>query len=127
VAVTWAVVLAPVALIHLVLLGTAIGLFLAPLGLLYGDVSRGLTLAVAPWLLLTPVIYPVPSQGWFGAVVNLNPVTPLLVTTRELATHGVVSNPTSFLIASGLTLVALGLAWLLYRLAMPFLIERISA
>jgi hypothetical protein len=31
------------------------------------------------------------------------------------------------LIASGLTLVALGLAWLLYRLAMPFLIERISA
>ena len=127
VAVTWAVVLAPVALIHLVLLGTAMGLFLAPLGLLYGDVSRGLTLAVAPWLLLTPVIYPVPSQGWFGAVVNLNPVTPLLVTTRELATHGVVSNPTGFWIASGLTLVALGLAWLLYRLAMPFLIERISA
>ncbi len=127
VGVSWSVVLAPVALVHLILLGTAIGLLIAPLGTLYGDVSRGLTLAIAPWLLLTPVLYPVPTQGWFGLLVGLNPVTPLLVTTRELATHGVVSNPVGFWLASLFTLVTLLLAWLLYRLAMPFLIERISA
>ncbi|MFZ4638918.1 MAG: ABC transporter permease [Nodosilinea sp.] len=127
VGVSWFVVLAPVALVHLILLGTAIGLCLAPLGMLYGDVSRALTLAIAPWLLLTPVLYPVPTQGWFGLLVSLNPVTPLLVTTRELATHGVVSNSVGFWLASLFTLVTLLLAWLLYRLAMPFLIERISA
>jgi lipopolysaccharide transport system permease protein len=127
VGVSWSVVLAPVALVHLVLLGTAIGLGLTPLGMLYGDVSRGLTLAIAPWLLITPVLYPVPTQGWFSWVVKLNPVTPLLVTTRELATQGVVSNPVGFWLASLFTLVMLLMAWLLYRLAMPFLIERISA
>ncbi|MBU6230908.1 MAG: ABC transporter permease [Cyanobacteria bacterium REEB459] len=127
VGVSGSVVLAAVALVHLILLGTALGMWLAPLGMLYEDVSRGLTLAIAPWLLITPVLYPVPTQGWFSWVVKLNPVTPLLVTTRELATHGVVSNPTGFWLASLFTLVMLLLAWLLYRLAMPFLIERISA
>lgn len=125
--VTWSVVLAPVALVHLVMLGTAIGLFLSPLGALYGDVSKALPLVVAPWFLLTPVIYPVPQGGWFGAIVNWNPVTPLLVTTRELATTGLVSDPAGFWAASGLALVGLLVAWVMYRLAMPFIVERMSS
>jgi lipopolysaccharide transport system permease protein len=102
---SWSVLLAPVALIHLILLGTAIGLFLVPIGSLYGDIPKILAVIVTPWLLLTPVIYPVPKRGWFGAIVNINPVTPLLVTTRELATTGVVSDPTGFWVASGGALV----------------------
>jgi lipopolysaccharide transport system permease protein len=125
--VTWNVLLAPVALVHLVMLGTAIGLLLAPLGALYGDVSKVLPLIITPWLLLTPVIYPVPKSGWFGAIVGLNPVTPLLVTTRELATKGVVSDPVGFWVTSGIALVGLLLAWVLYRLAMPFIVERMSS
>ena len=81
--ITWSVLLTPVALIHLMLLGTGIGLLLAPLGALYGDVSRALPLIVLPWMLLTPVIYPVPKSGVFAAIVQLNPVTPLLVTVRD--------------------------------------------
>ena len=42
--ITWTVILAPVALIHLILLGTFIGVLLSPLGVLYQDVSKGLTL-----------------------------------------------------------------------------------
>jgi lipopolysaccharide transport system permease protein len=125
--VTWTVLLAPVGLVHLIMLGTAIGLLLAPIGTLYGDVSKLLSLVIAPWLLLTPVIYPVPKDGWFGAIVNLNPVTPLLVTIRELATTGTVSDPVGFWVASGIALVALLFAWVMYRLAMPFVIERISS
>jgi lipopolysaccharide transport system permease protein len=125
--VTWSILLTPVALIHLVLLGTAIGLLLAPLAALYGDVSRLLGLAITPWLLLTPVIYPVPQDGWFGLIVNLNPVTPLLVTIRDLATTGVVANPTGFWVASGIAWAGLLVAWVIYRLAMPFIVERISS
>ncbi|MEA5620667.1 ABC transporter permease [Cronbergia sp. UHCC 0137] len=125
--ITWSVILAPIALIHLVILGTGIGLVLAPLGALYGDVGRVIPLIVTPWLLLTPVIYPVPKEGWFSTVVNWNPVTPLLVTARDLATTGVVSDPSGFWIASGLSFGLLLLAWLLYRLSMPFLIERMSS
>ena len=125
--VTWSVILAPVALIHLVVLGTFFGLLLAPMGVLYQDFSMGLTLGTSFWLFLTPVIYPVPNEGLFGTIVNLNPVTPLLVTTRELATTGVVSNPQGFWLVSILALLGLFLTWIFYRVAMPYVVERISS
>ena len=123
----WTIILAPVALIHLIALGTFFGMMLAPLGVLYNDVSKGMTFIVGIWLLLTPVIYPIPSEGIFGAIVRLNPVTPLIATTRDLATKGVVSEPVGFWIASGIALGGLLVSWVVYRLAMPFIIERTSA
>lgn len=125
--VSWTVILAPVALIHLVIFGTFLGLLLAPFGVLYQDVSRGLTMVTGFWLFLTPVVYPVPSEGTFGFLVKLNPVTPLLVTTRELATTGVVSDPYRFWVVSVITVVGLLLTWVAFRLAMPFVIERVSS
>ncbi|MCX7595408.1 MAG: ABC transporter permease [Fischerella sp.] len=125
--VSWTVILAPVSLIHLVLLATFIGILLAPIGVLYQDISKGLTLLTGFWLLLTPVVYPVPSSGTFGALVKLNPVTPLLVTTRELATTGVISNPVGFWVVSIITLVGLLFTWVAFRLAIPFVVERVSS
>ncbi|WP_414566172.1 MULTISPECIES: ABC transporter permease [unclassified Anabaena] len=123
----WTVLLTPVPLIHLVLLGTFIGILLAPLGVLYQDVSKGLTLITGFWLFLTPVVYPIPTEGTFGLLVQLNPVTPLLVTTRELATTGLISHPISFWLVSMITLVGLLLTWITFRLAMPFVVERVSS
>jgi lipopolysaccharide transport system permease protein len=125
--VSWAAAWAPGALLLLVLLGTLFGLLLAPLNMLYHDVSRGVIMMTGFWMFLTPVVYAVPSGGTFGTLVQLNPVTPLLVTTRELATTGVVSDPQRFLLVSGLTVAGLGLAWVSYRIALPFVIERVSA
>lgn len=125
--VTWTVAIAPVALLHLVLLGTLFGVILAPLGMLYQDISKGLSLLTGFWLFLTPVVYPVPSQGTFGILVKLNPVTPLLVTTRELATTGVISEPRQFWLVSIVTLVSLLFTWIAFRLAMPFVVERVSS
>ena len=125
--VTRAAWLAPFALISLILLGTFIGLLLAPLGVLYQDVTQGLTVITGMWLFLTPIVYPVPQNGTFATIVKLNPVTPLLVTTRELATSGIVSDPYRFLIVSGFTLVGLFLTWVVFRLAMPLAIERVSS
>lgn len=127
VSVSWTVILTPVALIHLVLFGTFIGILLAPFGVLYQDVSKALTLFTGFWLFLTPVVYPVPNAGTFGFLVNLNPVTPLLVTARELATTGVVSDPWRFWIVSVITIVGLLLTWIGFRLAMPYVVERVSS
>ncbi len=125
--VTWSVFLAPVALIHLIILGTSIGVFLAPASGLYQDFAKGITLATSFWLFLTPVVYPVPTDGVFGSIVKLNPVTPLLVTTRELATTGVISEPQGFWIASLIAIAGLLVAWVVYRLSMPYVVERISS
>jgi len=95
--------------------------------MLYHDVTQGLTVLTGLWLFLTPIVYPVPESGSFATIVKLNPVTPLLVTTRELATTGVVSDPTRFLIVSAATVVGLFLTWIVFRLAMPFAVERVSS
>ncbi len=127
ISVPWTIVLAPVALIHLIALGTGIGLILAPIGGLYEDVSKGLTLLIGIWLFFTPVIFPVPQSGLFATLVQLNPVTPLLVSARDLATVGMVPDSTHFGIASLLAIASLLLGWLIYRLSLPFVIERMSA
>ncbi|MBE9159349.1 ABC transporter permease [Nodosilinea sp. LEGE 06152] len=125
--VSWTVILAPVALIHLVLLGTLVGILLAPIGVLYQDVSKSLNMIMGFWLFLTPVIYPVPTEGAFGMLVALNPVAPLLVTTRELATTGVLTEVVSFWVVSGLTLLGLLLTWVGFRIAMPYVVERVTS
>ena len=125
--VTWAALLAPLALVQLIMLGTFIGLLLAPLGALYQDVAHGLTVLTGLWLFLTPVVYPVPASGTFATIVKMNPVTPLLVTTRELATTGLVSRPTAFFTVSAITLLGLLVTWVSFRLSLPFAIERVSS
>ncbi len=125
--VSWTILIAPVALIHLIAFGISIGVILAPIGSLYQDIQRSLGFITNGWLFLTPVIYPTPKEGFFGTIVNLNPVTPLLVTTRELATGAELSHPVGFWIASAIAFIGLLIGWILYYLAMPFIIERMSA
>ncbi|MBF2074585.1 MAG: ABC transporter permease [Synechococcales cyanobacterium C42_A2020_086] len=125
--VQWTVILTPVPLIHLVLLGTLAGTLLSPLGALYQDVSKGLASLLGLWLFITPVVYPVPTEGLFGLLVRFNPVTPLLVTLRELATSSVLTQAQEFWIVSILTWVGLFLTWVAFRIAMPYVIERVSS
>jgi lipopolysaccharide transport system permease protein len=125
--VTWSILIAPVALVHLIVLGTFIGILLAPIAVLYQDFSMALTMVTGLWLFITPVVYAAPTHGWFATIVRFNPATALLVTTRELATTGIVSDPAGFWVASAFGIVGLLIAWLLYRLAMPYVVERMSS
>jgi lipopolysaccharide transport system permease protein len=56
-----------------------------------------------------------------------NPVSHLLVGTRELLVLGAMSDWTGFLCVSGIALTILFAAWVLYRVALPIAIERLSA
>jgi lipopolysaccharide transport system permease protein len=116
--------LAPFGVLLLIALGAGLGLGLAPFSALYQDVPKSLPLALSFWFFLTPVVYPVPPSGLFALVVGLNPVTPLLVATRDLVIGQPLTAPLAFLIASLLALVLLLLGWLLYRLATPIVLER---
>ncbi|HQX80970.1 MAG TPA: ABC transporter permease [Vicinamibacterales bacterium] len=119
--------LAPLAILALVLLGTTLGLLLLPLGLLYEDVQRGLIIACSLWIFATPVFYPPPTHWPYTLITYVNPVTPLLVTAREWLTLGVLSQPVAFVLVTGASLIVGAAAWVLYRLAMPHLIARISS
>lgn len=117
--------IAPLGVASLLALGFSIGLLLTPAGLLYQDVSRGLSLVVGFWFFLTPVIYP-HTERWAASLPGtLNPVTPLLSTTRVWLTRGAAPPARAFLPVVLLTSICLGAAWLCYRLARPHLIARL--
>lgn len=123
----WTAIFAPFAISALLLLGITLGLLLVPIGMLYTDISQGLSILLMFWLFISPVGYQPPQQGLLAKLTAVNPVAPLLLTARDLMTNGSFKYLEGFLWVSGTCLVLLAVAWLLYRLSMPIIIERISA
>jgi lipopolysaccharide transport system permease protein len=125
--ITWNAVFAFIGVFQIVLLGTFLGLLIAPLGAIYQDVSRGVMVGTTVLFFITPVIFPQPKAGLFATIVSLNPVTPLLVTTRELATTGIVSDLHGAILVSGLSLLGFFVTWVVFRLSIPYVIERMPS
>lgn len=123
----WTVIFVPFAVSILILFGIVIGLLLSPLSLLYKDVAYGLALFINFFMFLTPVIYPKPLTGKFASIVNLNPVTHILEAIRRLTLNAAGFDFTSFYITSGCIVVLIFIAWLIFRLSMPFAIERVTS
>lgn len=116
-----------VGMLSIALTGFMIGLILTPVGLLYGDVQHSLPIASTFLMLLTPgVLYPTPSSGFAAVVTALNPLTPLIATTRDWLTTGAATHVGGFVLVSIVTATLLVLGWVAYRLALPHLIARLG-
>jgi lipopolysaccharide transport system permease protein len=115
-----------IGMISIALTGFMIGLVLTPLGVLYGDVQHSLPIASTFLMLITPVLYPVPSSGLGATVVSYNPLTPLITTTRDWLTTGTAAQHIAFFVVSSVTVTLLLAAWVLYRLALPHLVARLG-
>jgi lipopolysaccharide transport system permease protein len=114
------VVLVPAGVLALAALGLTLGLLATPVGLLYEDVTRGLLLLTGFWFFLTPIVYPAPDAG----LLRLNPVTPLLDSTRTLLTS--FSADGAAVLVAGLAIAGLTMAWLFARLARPHVVARLG-
>jgi lipopolysaccharide transport system permease protein len=120
------VLAAPAGVMSLMSLGLMTGILLTPLGILYADISRGLQLIIQVWFFLTPVIYPVTAGTFAINLIGVNPVTPILVTTRDWLTTGNYSLLPEFFFVTFLTMLLLFAGWVVFRLAMPHLLSRIN-
>ena len=125
--ISWTTVLLPIPLLGLLLLGTMLGVFLIPVGLLYKDIQSALLIATQGLVFLTPVAYPPSVGGTLGKIMSLNPVTPLLMAAKDLVTQGIPGDLIPFFTVIALTVVLLFIGWIVYRLALPIIIERIGA
>ncbi|MHB8693431.1 MAG: ABC transporter permease [Solirubrobacteraceae bacterium] len=126
VSVQWTAVAVLIPACGLIVIGMAIGMFLAPLGLLYKDIDQALPVIVGPLMLFTPVVYTQATSGFLARIMDVNPLTPLLNVARGLLYGGPKEFLAFALVSSG-ALLAAALGWTAYRLAMPVLIERIEA
>ena len=123
----WTLIWFPLGILSLILTGTAMGLFLTPVGMLYTDIGKSLPLLMQFLMYLTPVVFPMPSSGWAAAIFKINPMTPLVLNTRNWLTGFSPDYLGYFFIVNALIIALLMVVWIIYRIAMPILIERMSA
>lgn len=116
----------PVGMACTVLIGVSIGFLMIPLGSLYTDVSRLVVTALGFAMYLTPVVYPPPTSGWAATLVQYNPMTAVVMTTRDWLTIGHSDYMPAMLISTAIATVALFFGIVVFRVVLPNLIERMG-
>lgn len=123
----WGILLLPLGVLSLMLTGTALGLLLTPVGALYTDVEKGTGLVTQFWMYITPVVFALPTAGWTVTLFRLNPLTPLILASRDWLTGFRPEFLTDFAVVNLIMLFILFFGWIIYRISMPILIERMNA
>jgi lipopolysaccharide transport system permease protein len=119
-------VLSFLGILALIIFGFVLGMMLTPIGVLFSDVQQALPVFTLFLLFITPVLYAPPTTGFAAQVATLNPLTPLVLATRDWLTLGTTVYVLPFVIVSTVALILLFLGWMIYRLALPHLIVRIG-
>jgi lipopolysaccharide transport system permease protein len=120
-------VLAVIPLTGLLVIGIAVGVLLVPIGALFQDVVHALGVVASALVFLTPAAYTPPRVGLLGVITSWNPLTPLIMAARDLLVHGSSPQISTTLILVAGSIAALLVSWVVFRLAMPILIERMGS
>ncbi|HEY8403939.1 MAG TPA: ABC transporter permease [Flavobacteriales bacterium] len=121
---TATVVFVPFLMLGLMVFGFVIGMFLTPLTLLFGDVGRAIPLALQLFMFLTPVVYIMPAGGVLLQIMKLNPVTPMIMSVRNFLSGYEFYMPGYFAVVMLATLALSLVAWIIYRMSIPIIVER---
>ena len=107
--------------------GISLGLFITPIGLLYGDVSKIMGPVMQILMYFSPVVFiPVVSNTLFGKIMYFNPLSVLVINFR----NSLLGLPLeqiayfSIIFVSSLTLFAVALVF--FKITIPIITERIS-
>lgn len=122
----WTILLLPIVIMALTGLGSLIGLLLAPFGSLYTDLRIAVPIMLGFLMYMAPVVYPPPQSGIASTIVAYNPMTPILMCTRDLMTTGALDflpQTCWILVASSLLTV---IAMVGLRVTMPHLVARMG-
>lgn len=111
-------------ILFIIFFGCSFGLLFAPIGMLYKDIGRAIPLALSFLMYTTPVVYQNMKIAFLNDLVEINPLTPIINTTRNLLTGFSWEQPLYLLgIAIG-SFVIFFIGWIFYRVSIPIIVER---
>lgn len=105
----------------------SVGILITPIGVLYGDISRMIPIAMQFLMYVTPVLYIMPKEGFLKNIMALNPLTYFITDLRNTVTGYEVEHWPFWIGTFVVTLVLTLLAMIVYRVSMPILTERMSS
>ena len=112
---SWKVVFLPFALIPLLALGVAIGMFVSVLTVVVHDVSKVVTAGLGLLMFITPVIYAptLPNQD-LQDIISWNPLSYLVGGVRDLVLMGHIDRLDGFTWATCFSIVMFVMSWRLF-------------
>lgn len=113
-----------VMLFFLVFFGHALGLLITPIGMLYKDVGRGIPLVLSFAMYTTPVVYQEMKNPFLAKLVNINPLTPIINSTRNLLTGFNWEQPMYLVVILVVSALVFIVGWIFYRISIPIIVER---
>ncbi|WP_026727820.1 ABC transporter permease [Flavobacterium denitrificans] len=117
----------PLAFLGIIFFGTTLGLFITPLGMLYNDVGKIISMGLSFLMYATPVVYAIPKTGLLKTLMEMNPLTPLLLTTRNLLFGQNLDYLTYYFGVFTVCIPLFFLGLVFYRISIPIIVERMSA
>jgi lipopolysaccharide transport system permease protein len=114
----------PLGCLSLVILGLGLGLLLCPFSGLYKDVAAGLPHLMGFLMLLTPVFYGDSVQGTLKTVIDHNPLTFMIATSRDFILGGNLDYLSGWILIGVISVPVLMIGWIYLRLSLPLIIER---
>ena len=112
----WTVVLFPLSLLPLLMLTLGIGFFLALVNVVFRDIGNLIAPVLQLLMFLTPVVYQIPEAGILAKLMKANPLTPMIVTPRELFFTGYVTDPVGFFVGGLMAAVFFLLSWRIFHM-----------
>lgn len=121
------ILLFPFAFLGIIFVGTTIGLFITPLGMLYNDIGKIISLGLGFLMYTTPVIYAIPKAGLLKTLMEINPLTPLVLIARNLLVGHDMNYLIYYIIVIGICIPLFFIGLIFYRISIPTIVERMSA
>jgi len=121
----WTVLVAPLALLPLLLLAIGLGMIIAVILTVAGDVGAVIPMALQFGVFVTPGVMFPPSAKWPVVLLSvLNPVSAIIDGTQGLLAHGRMAHPEFYALMAALSILVFLVGWRFLRLAMPRIAER---
>ena len=122
----WSIILSPILIFSLIITGTSIGLLLVPFGQIYSDIGRLIPMVLQFFMYISPVIFTIPKEGVMRELFKWNFITPILESIRDSFSAGNFEYIQPLIIVNIISFILLIIGWIIYRVTMPILIERMS-
>jgi len=127
VSLSWNMLFFPLTFVILILAGMTLGLLVTPLGMLYTDVAKFISLVLRFVMYITPVVYTIPKEGIMRTLMEWNPLTPLILINRNVLLGLDILYLDYFIGIALLMIPLLLVALIIYRISIPVIVERLSA
>jgi lipopolysaccharide transport system permease protein len=111
-------------LVGVIFTGISIGLFIAPFGILFNDISRAMNLALPFLMYFSPVVYAINSDSFLGRLQAFNPMATWIDHGRWLIGGSPIAGHSGLFAWTMLATLLMLMGLIMLRIALPIIVER---